>query len=386
MRYCQRAAASLTVPVGLSLVLALASPASAQQRYERVNLVSDIDGVALRKDPNLVNPWGVAFSPTSPFWISDNGTGVSTLYNGDGQPQPSTTPLVVTIPPPRGSSSDTKATPTGQVFNSSSGFMIMDKDNAGNGNSSGPSRFIFATEDGTISGWNPNVNPTKAILTVDNSSSKAVYKGLAISSNDSRLYAANFSAGTIEMFDSNFAPTPTNRNSFTDPNIPSGFAPFNIRDINGKLYVTYAKQDEDKHDDVAGQGNGFVDVFDEDGKFLYQLASHGTLNSPWGLALAPQNFGQFSGALLVGNFGDGRINAFDPNSGKFLGQLYDQIGQPLAINGLWALVFGNGQQAGAINSLFFTAGIGDEGHGLFGVIRAGEELYGNNVHRDIINY
>ncbi|MFO1430220.1 MAG: TIGR03118 family protein [Candidatus Competibacteraceae bacterium] len=280
--------------------------------YRQTNLVSDGAVSAAYTDRNLVNPWGISFSPTGPFWVSDNGTGISTLYNGAGQPFPLSpaSPLVVTIPLPTGSPTGTRATPTGQVFNGTSGFVIRDP---ATGNS-GPSRFIFATEDGTLSGFNSDVNPTSAILTFSNPN--AVYKGLAISSNGSRLYAANFKVGAIEMFDSDFDPI----TSFTDPNIPSGFAPFNVQDINGKLYVTYAKQQQpDNHDDEAGPGNGFVDVFDEDGNLLQRLVSQGNLNSPWGLALAPGNFGRFSNALLVGNFGDGRIDAFDREHSHFVG-------------------------------------------------------------------
>jgi uncharacterized protein (TIGR03118 family) len=335
------------------------------QVYSQTNLVSDGAVSAAYTDFNLVNPWGISFSPTGPFWVSDNGKGVSTLYNGAGQrfPLSSASPLVVTIPPPTGSPPGTQATPTGQVFNGSSGFVITDR-RTGN---SGPSRFLFATEDGTLSGFNSDVNPTNALLAVDNSSLNAVYKGLAISNNGSRLYAANFQAGTIDMFGSNFVFII----SFTDPNIPSGFAPFNVRDINGKLYVTYAKQKQtDKNDDEAGPGNGFIDVFDEDGNLLQRFTSQGPLNSPWGLALAPANFGQFSNALLVGNFGDGRINAFDPTTGNFLGQLKGSNGDPIQIDGLWVLTFGNGGDAGKTNELFFTAGINDEKNGLFGKLEA----------------
>lgn len=328
--------------------------------YRQTNLVSDGAVAAAHTDPHLVNPWGMAFSSTGPFWVADNGQGVSTLYDGAGQlvPPPPASPLVVTIPPPP---TGTQAAPTGLVFNASSGFVISKAGNAG------PSVFIFVTEDGVIAGWNPNVDRTEAILMVDNSSLNAIYKGLAISSNGARLYAANFRAGTIEMFDSNFA----FMTSFTDPSIPSGFAPFNVQDIDGKLYVTYAKrQQSDPQEDEPGPGNGFVDVFDEDGARLQRLASQGTLNSPWGLTLAPADFGRFSNALLVGNFGDGRINAFDPVTGGFLGQLPDSSGNPIEIEGLWALAFGNGGDAGKTNELFFTAGINDERNGLFGKLEA----------------
>jgi uncharacterized protein (TIGR03118 family) len=333
--------------------------------YQQTNLVSDLPNVAKFQDPNLVNPWGLSHSSTSPWWVSDNGTGVSTLYNGQGQAFPLGSPLVVTIPPPAGSPAGTTAAPTGNVFNGTSGFVVTE------GGKSGPSFFIFATEDGTIAGWNPTVDMTHAVLAVDNSASGAIYKGLAIGSNGSGafIYATNFHAGTIDVFDSNFAPA-TLSGSFTDPRIPIGYAPFGIQNIGGNLYVTYALQDENKEDDVAGPAHGFVDVFDTNGNLIRRLVSHGRLNSPWGLALAPADFGRFSNDLLVGNFGDGRINAIDPKSGAFLGQLSEQAGKPITIDGLWALVFGNGANAGATNELFFTAGIDDEAHGLFGDIQS----------------
>jgi uncharacterized protein (TIGR03118 family) len=332
--------------------------------YTRVNLVSDIDGVARFTDANLVNPWGLALSPTSPFWVADNGRGVSTLYNGRGQAFPVGAPLVVTIPTPTGLPG---GTPTGLVFNGTGEFVVSD--NA----KSGAPPFIFATEDGTILGWSPTVNGMQAIIAVDNSGAGAVYKGLAIASTPEGnfLYATNFHAGVVEMYDKQFKPMTT----FTDTNVDPHFAPFGIQNIGGKLYVTFALQQlPDKHDDQAGPGNGFVDVFDTDGTLLRQFAAHGTLNSPWGLALAPAGFGQFSHHLLVGNFGDGRINAFDVDSGAFDSQLRDPQGNPLTINGLWALQFGTGTpNGGSLHTLFFTAGIADEAHGLFGLIRAGRE-------------
>jgi uncharacterized protein (TIGR03118 family) len=332
------------------------------QSYIRVNLVSDIAGVARFTDSNLVNPWGLAFSPTSPFWVADNGAGVATLYNGRGQAFPLASPLVVTIPSPK---SATGGTPTGAVFNGTGEFVISAN------SKSGSPPFLFATEDGTILGWSPAVNVASAVIAVNNSGSGAVYKGLAIGStaNGNFLYAANFHAGTVEMYDKNFHQVKT----FTDPNVDANFAPFGIQNIGGKLYVTFAKQKlPDKHDDDAGPGNGFVDVFSTDGTLVRRFASHGTLNSPWGLALAPGHFGQFSDHLLVGNFGDGRINAFDLDSGEFNAQLIDPEGNPLTINGLWALQFGNGApNGGSRQKLFFTAGIADESHGLFGFIKAG---------------
>jgi uncharacterized protein (TIGR03118 family) len=326
-----------------------------------VNLVSDIAGVANFTDANLVNPWGLAFGPTSPFWVADNGTGVSTLYNGEGVAQPAASPLVVTIPSP---TSPTGGTPTGLVFNGTKSFAVT-----ANGNS-GPSVFLFVTEDGTILGWNPTVSPTSAVIAV-NSGSSAVYKGLAIASSSAgdRLYATNFKAGVVEIYDTNFKLV----NTFTDPSVDPNFAPFGIQTINGEIFVTFAMQKlPDKKDDQAGPGNGFVDVFDTDGNLLRRFASHGTLNSPWGLALAPSSFGQFGGNILVGNFGDGRINVFD-TSGNPQGQLTDPQGNPMTINGLWSLQFGNGApNGGSRNTLFFTAGIADESHGLFGLIRPGK--------------
>ena len=326
--------------------------------FEVINLVSDLPGVAVHTDPNLVNPWGIAASPTSPFWIANNGTGNSTLYNGTGQPFTVGTPLVVTIPP---APPATIGSPTGIAFNGGNGFQLVP--------GGSPARFIFATEDGTISGWNPAVNPTQSILKVIGTD--VVYKGLTIGNNGSGdfLYAANFSGGKIDVFDSNFAPV-TLAGSFTDPTLPAGFAPFNVQKLDAKLYVTYAQSNG--HDDVAGPGNGIVSVFDLNGNLLYRLASGGALNSPWGLAIAPADFGPFAGDLLVGNFGDGRINVYDPVNLTFLDTLRDSNGNPIQIEGLWALTPGNGGNGGNVKDIYFTAGIsGDdqlEDHGLFGSI------------------
>ncbi len=318
-----------------------AAPAFAQTSYLRTNLVSDIAGVANFTDSHLVNSWGIVNAgDTGPIWIADNGTGVSTVYTGEGIAFPANSPIVVTIPTPPNSRAGAVASPTGIVFNATSNFVVSA------GGKSGASRFIFATR--TALG--------------------AVYKGLAIGNNGSGdfTYAANFRDGVVEMYNAQFQLV----KSFTDNGIPSGFAPFGIRNINNKLFVTYAKQNASKHDDVAGSGNGFIDILDLNGNLLSQFASHGTLNSPWGLALAPSTFGEFSNALLVGNFGDGRINAFNLGSGQFLGQLQDTFGNPMTINGLWGLNFGNGAHEAPTTTLFFTAGIGDEGHGLFGAIAA----------------
>lgn len=313
--------------------------------YVQTNLVSDITGLAATTDPNLVNPWGIAFGPTSPVWIADNGTGLSTLYTGSGQIQG----LVVTIPPSGAGS------PTGTVFNSQSMAGKFNGD-----------AFLFASEDGTITGWRGSLGTNAEVLAM---TPDAIYKGIAIDGD--RVYATNFSAGTVDVFDSTLAPVTTS-GGFVDPNLPSGYAPFNIENIAGQLYVTYAKQDADKEDDVPGPGNGFVDVFDADGNFVERFASNGVLNSPWGMALAPASFGAFGNDLLIGNFGDGTINAFDPTNGNFLGTLDDVNGNPIVNQGLWGLEFGNNGPGFDPNTLYFTAGIPGDGevedHGLFGAL------------------
>ncbi len=354
---------ALAITVGLLFSLALPLAACAHARagsrrfYQQTHLVSDLSTVGAKfVDPHLKNAWGVVAPPNRPFWIADNATGVSTLYLGDGTPQS----LVVTIPAPGGG----PAAPTGIVFNSTDSFKVS------NGKASAPALFIFATEDGTISGWNPTVNATQAILTVKNSAS-AIYKGLALGSSNagSFLYAANFHDSRIDVFDKQFHQVHLS-GSFRDPTLPAGYAPFGIRNIESGLYVTYALQGADKKDDVAGLGHGFVDVFDLNGHLLRRFASRGTLDSPWGLALAPDDFGPFSQAVLVGNFGDGRINAFDSHSGKFLGQLKDQSGNPITIDGIWGLTFGEGARGSDSHTLYFTAGPNDEMDGLFGTITA----------------
>jgi uncharacterized protein (TIGR03118 family) len=320
--------------------------------YRQTNLVSDIPNLAQIIDPNLVNPWGISMSATSPFWAANNVTSTATLYGGDVGATPATkNPLVVTIP---------GGAPTGTVFNGSSDFVIT----AGGG--TGPARFIFASITGNIAAWRAG---TAAIIASSNSGH--VYTGLAIGNNGSAnfLYAADFANAKIDVFNNAFAAA-TLAGNFTDPALPAGFAPFNIQNIGGKLYVMYAKVDPMTGEDEAGPGNGFVTVFDTNGNFLQRLISNGTLNSPWGIALAPSSFGLFGSALLVGNFGDGKINAFDPTTGAPLGTLNDQSGHQIEIEGLWAITFGNGAGGGDANNLYFNAGIGDEEHGLFGRIQA----------------
>jgi uncharacterized protein (TIGR03118 family) len=331
--------------------------------YKQTNLVSDGAVPAQTTDPQLKNPWGIAAIPGAPFWISDNATGVSTLYDGQGH----IVPLTVTIPPPAGSPAGTLAAPTGIVWNPNGQKFLLA---AGQ-----PALFIFATEDGTISAWNPMTNPTHAVLEVDNSAggSGAVYKGLALATNSSGvfLYATNFRNGTIDVFDSAFKPAML-AGSFADPTIPAGYAPFGIALIDGDLYVTYALQDSAKHDDVKGAGHGFVDVFDTNGQLIRRFASRGPLNSPWGIVRAPLDFGGLGARILVGNFGDGHISAFS-SFGDFRGQLRDASGNRITIDGLWGLSFGTGAASNP-SSLYFTAGTNDESDGLFGTIEAVEPI------------
>jgi len=333
----------------LASVLGLASTATAQ-RYQQTNLVSDTAGLAAHTDGNLKNAWGIAFNPNAFVWVADNKTGVATLYDGDGNPQL----LVVTIPPAPG---QTTGSPTGIVFNGSSGFVITDS------TGSGSSHFIFATEDGTIAAWKSGNSAIQMAV----SKSGAVYKGLALATNgtDTFLYATDFHNARIDVFDKKFQPV-TLSGAFADPNLPAGYAPFGIQSLNGNLYVTYAKQDADRMDDVPGDGRGFVDVFDANGHLIRRVASRGRLNAPWGLAIAPADFGRFSNRLLVGNFGDGSINAYDVATGRFLGQFRKPDGKRLTIDGLWGLSFGNGLLDQPTSALFFTAGPNDENDGLYG--------------------
>jgi uncharacterized protein (TIGR03118 family) len=326
--------------------------------YTQTNLTSDGAVTAAHTDKKLINPWGIALSPGAPFWISDNNSGFSTLYDNQGVPQQ----LIVTIPPPSGAAGP--ATPTGIVANSTANFMV----------SGAPAFFIFSTEDGTISAWTGGNN---AVLEVDNpnfnSGTDPVYKGLALLTNGtgSFLLASNFRNARIDVFDSTFKPTALT-GSFTDPMLPAGFAPFGVHVLNNnQVYVAYAMQDAPKHDPVNAPGNGFVSLFDANGNFVRRVISQGQLNSPWGTVMASANFGQFSNDLLIGNFGDGTINAFDPATGNFLGQLKDSNGNVLVNGSLWDLVFDPTGQTGAKDTLYFSAGLMNEGDGLFGSIAVG---------------
>jgi uncharacterized protein (TIGR03118 family) len=316
-------------------------------------------------DPSLVNPWGIAFNPTGFVWVANEGTATSTLYDGNGNKNA----LTVTIPAgTHGSSS-----PTGIVFSGSNDFQVK------GATVTGPSRFIFAGEHGTISGWAPAANPTNAILVYD-ADDGAVYLGLALASNGSGnfLYAADFHNNKIDVFDRTFAKV-TLSGGFVDKGLPRGYAPFGIQAILGNLYVMYARQDAAAEDEVAGPGLGFVSVFDSNGNFIRRFASRGALNAPWGIALAPANFGRFSNRLLIGNLGDGRINAYDLATGAYVGRLRQANGKSIKIDGLWGLSFGNGVLAQPTNSLFFNAGPNDETSGLYGRIDA---VPGEDSHSD----
>jgi uncharacterized protein (TIGR03118 family) len=353
MRFHDHFARASRLALVLPIVAAVSTAAAADDnRYVQRNLVSDDANAvpAENTDPNLVNPWGLVFNPFAFAWVADNGTGVSTLYDGNGNLNP---PLVA-IPGGK---------PTGIVYSGSQSDFVVTK-----GMTNGPSRFIFATETGVIAGWAPNVDPNNAIEAYT-SPSGAIFKGLALANagTASYLYATDFHNGVIVVLDHAFQPQQL-AGSFEDPNLPPHYAPFGIQNLNGDLYVTYAMQDEDAEDDVAGFGRGFVDVFTPEGELIRRVASGPPLNAPWGLAIAPANFGRFHGRLLVGNFGNGRINAFDLATNQFMGMLRRPNGTALSIDGLWAIVFGNGLKDQPADVLFFTAGPGDESHGLYGSI------------------
>jgi len=326
------------------LVLSAADVAQAQSganSYRVVNLVSNVAGVAAQTDPGMVDPWGFS-NPGTPFWLSDHASGLSTVYAATGVPNAA---VIVTIPAAGGSGT---GKPTGQVQNATgAAFKLSNNANAS---------FIFASEDGLITAWNNAIGKI-AEIKIDNSSKNAVYKGLAIGTSDAggTLYGANFRSGKIDTWGPGFVPV-TLAGSFADSQVPAGYAPFNIWNIGNKLYVEYAKQDKNQFLDEGGPGAGYVAVFDLNGNLITHLVSGGVLNSPWGVAIAPAGWGAFGGALLVGNFGDGRINAFDATKGTFLGTLQNTDGSPIAISGLWGMVFGTGTRAD-VNTLYFCAGM-----------------------------
>ena len=323
-------------------------------RFAQVNLVADVPGVAKITDTHLVNAWGLSQGPTTPIWVSDNGKDVSTLYTGGGVGQtPAVVPLVVSIP---------GGAPTGQAFNPTMSFVLP------NGQ---PARFVFASEHGTVSAWNPQLTPTTSAVPVD-SVRGGVFKGLALAQprhGGPEILVADFAHHRIVAFDSSFKRMKLPSWAFTDRRIPRGYAPFNVAVLGSRVFVAYAQVNPATGDDVSGRGHGFVDVYSTGGRLLDRFARRGVLNSPWGLAVAPAGFGAFSGDVLVGNFGNGRIHAFDPRTGRLRGVLRDGYGRPIVIDGLWGLLPGNGTSAGT-SDVWFSAGPQDESHGLLGVLRA----------------
>jgi uncharacterized protein (TIGR03118 family) len=329
----------------------------AENEFHQTNLVSDLSTVGAQVvDPNLKNPWGLAASPTSPLWVADNNGDVATVYSGDVKGTPITGPnLTVAIP---------GGVPTGQVFNPTQRFTVT------SATGSGPAVFIFSSESGRITAWSPAAGAGSAVL--EFSSPTAIYKGLAIAKgrHGTLLYATNFHDGTVDVFNSSFHYL-SHFGGFHDSHLPKGYAPFGIQEIKGRLYVTYALQDANKEDDVKGPGHGFIDVFTPGGHLERRLASRGRLDSPWGITLAPKGFGPFAGKLLVGNFGDGRINVFSRHSGHSEGPLRNEPGKPITIEGLWGLLFGNSATGGP-RTLLFSAGINDEADGLLGALNAAD--------------
>ncbi len=332
--------------------------------YQQVNLVADLPGVAMLLDTNLVNAWGISFGPKTPFWISDNGTGLSTLYSvtndSMGMPHVTKQGLEVSIPG--------EGTPTGQLFNNTTGFHT--------------NLFIFASEDGTISGWRPALGTAAETLVT---APKAVYKGITLISNASgpMLLAANFANGSLDAYDGKMNLV----QQFTDTNAPDGYAPFNVEALGGLVLVTFAKQNSAKHDDVPGPGHGLIDIFDPMSGIFHRFTTgtdagghNSAIDSPWGLVISPGNFGEHSDELLVGNFGSGTIMSFDDH-GRLRGLLTDPHQQPIVIDGLWALTLGNGTIAGVPGTLYFTAGPDSESHGLFGSLEPAKQIRHGRGHR-----
>ncbi len=333
-----------------AFALCLPALAARADTFTQTNIVADKASFgAMVTDPTLLNPWGIALSSGSPFWLSANGNGTAPVYTDTGSKL-----LTVTVPAPPGQT--TPSAPTGQVFNSTTAFALS------NGK---PAAFLFDTEDGTISGWN---GTSPGLLAVDNSKKGAVYKGLAlaVAGTTPFLLATNFNSGEVEVYGGTFALV----SSYRSPKLPKGYAPFNVAVLGSNIFVTYALQNSLKHDDVPGAGHGFLDqvTLGSTGKltFMRRLQAHGPLNSPWGLAIAPSSFGTFAGALLVGNFGNGWIHAYNVTTGAFMGTLMGTKKKPVAIDGLWALSPGNGKGGGLTSDIYFTAGPNGEADGLFG--------------------
>jgi uncharacterized protein (TIGR03118 family) len=345
---------SVAVASAAAVLCLVAMPADAapkDSRFVQVNVVSDQPGVAPIFDPLLVNPWGLAMSPTSPLWVANNVSGTATLYRGGGGGTSFTkVALEVTV---------ANGAPTGQVFNSTTGFQVSTPSGPR------PAAFIFDSQTGDVTGWNPGNGPTAVVAA---HSDEAVYTGLALlqTPGGSFLLAADFHHARIDVFDSNWHLVDVG-SAFTDPDLPDGYAPFNVQVLGGAVYVTYALQSEDGEEEVAGHNLGFVDKYTEFGQTVKRIASRGNLNAPWGLAIAPASFGKYAGTLLVGNFGDGKIGAYT-DSGDYLGMLRDANNEVIAIDGLWALQPGT-TASGGTDAIWFSAGPDDETHGLLGVLR-----------------
>jgi len=364
---------SMKLLLAMILTVLLYPGSASAQHYTQTNLVSDIVGEAPVHDPNLINPWGLTRGSATPWWVSDNNAGVSTLYTGAGQIIPINGNGIVTIPAPKNAPAGFVSAPTGTVFNGSGDFLLP------NGK---PAVFIFATEDGTISGWNGGPSAVRVVDNNDNGSANgAVYKGMTIADNDGKrfLYVSNFRAGTVEAYDTNFKPVRLPGDAFAlnaedgdddggADRVPKGFAPFNVQNIGGSLFVTYAKQNAVRHDNVAGDGLGYVEIFTPAGKHIGHLEHGSWLNSPWGVVWTPRDFGTFSNSILVGNFGSGWVAAFNGFDHKFEGFVKNPNDSLLFIDGLWSLTFGNGGPAGPATTLFFSAGPDHETHGLFGTL------------------
>lgn len=351
-------------PFVVGFVVIILCSFSFAQHYVQTNLVSNVTGLAPVTDPNLENPWGLVAGPGTPFWVSNNAGGTSTLYAAPTGTAATIVPLVVTVP--NAPSQPAPGSPTGVLFNGSATDFLLAPGK--------PAIFIFVTEDGTVSGWNPGVNPTVAVIKLDHSqvpdaANGAVYKGATIAEIGGQRFilAANFRSGRIDVFDSSFNQARISEEAFEDDQLPRGFAPFNVQAVGPNIYVTYAKQDAARHDPVGGAGFGFVNVFSRHGKLLARLQHGPWLNAPWGVVLTPGHFGEFTHVLLVGNFRGGNIAAFNPLTGRFLGNVLNPDGTDVHIDGLWALVFGNGRTAPA-TTMFFTAGINNEKDGLFGTL------------------
>jgi uncharacterized protein (TIGR03118 family) len=359
---------AITVPATAAAAAPGAAPSAARNAFHQTNLISNLANQGAQVvDPDLQNSWGLALSPTSPLWVADNNSGVATVYSVNvGGTKVQKVNLTVTLPGGRASTGD-GSSPTGQVFNPTNGFVVTSK------SGSGPAFFIFSAEAGQISAWNPMADPVvngKSTAQVEFSSRTAVYKGLTIASvgRNTFLYASNFHDGTVDVFNTKFRHVHL-RGNFRDPRLPRGYAPFGIQEIRGFIYVTYALQNKAKHDDVAGRGHGFIDIYTTNGFLVKRLVSRGDLNSPWGLAMAPSGFGPFGRTLLVGNFGDGLIHAYGLASGRPFGALRNERGRPIQIDDLWALHVGTAATGGT-HTLLFSAGINDEKDGLVGSINA----------------